>query len=111
MIFKASIAQAHGRTGTFQPGFGCTIADAVRASCSAYPFFERTTIVTGAGDHVELVDGGYCANNPTLYTTPQGTYVQPHQQTNPNGTQYDNYGARGNTNPYTGSTGKSSPRY
>jgi patatin-like phospholipase/acyl hydrolase len=67
MIFKGSIAQAHGRTGTFQPGFGCTISDAVRASCSAYPFFERTTVVTGAGDHIELVDGGYCANNPTLY--------------------------------------------
>ena len=45
------------------------------------------------------------------YTTNQGTYVQPHQQTNPNGTQYDNYGARGNTNPYYGTTGKSSPKY
>jgi patatin-like phospholipase/acyl hydrolase len=33
MIFKASIAQAHGRTGTFAPGFGCTIGDAVQASC------------------------------------------------------------------------------
>jgi patatin-like phospholipase/acyl hydrolase len=67
MIFKGSITQAHGRTGTFKPGFGCTISDAVRASCSAYPFFERTTVVTSAGDHIELVDGGYCANNPTLY--------------------------------------------
>jgi len=67
MIFKASIAQAHGRQGTFTPGFGCTIADAVRASCSAYPFFKRPVIKTSKGDHVELVDGGYCANNPTLY--------------------------------------------
>lgn len=67
MIFKASLAQAHGRHGTFVPGFGCTIADAVRASCSAYPFFNRPTIKTSKGDHVELVDGGYCANNPTLY--------------------------------------------
>ena len=25
----------------------------------------------------------------------------PHQQTNPNGTQTDNYGTRGNVNPYT----------
>jgi predicted acylesterase/phospholipase RssA len=39
MIFKASVAQSHGRMGTFAPGFGCTIADAVQASCSAYPFF------------------------------------------------------------------------
>lgn len=67
MIFKGSIAQAHGRTGTFTPGFGCTIGDAVVASCSAYPFFHRKTVTTAAGDHIELVDGGYCANNPTLY--------------------------------------------
>lgn len=67
MIFKGSVAQAHGRVGTFAPGFGCTIADAVEASCSAYPFFERKTVVTSAQDHVELIDGGYCANNPTLY--------------------------------------------
>jgi predicted acylesterase/phospholipase RssA len=67
MIFKASLAQAHGRKGTFSPGFGCTIADAVQASCSAYPFFNRKIVRTEAGDDVELIDGGYCANNPTLY--------------------------------------------
>jgi predicted acylesterase/phospholipase RssA len=73
MIFKGSLAQAHGRTGTFTPGFGCTIADAVQASCSAYPFFERKTVITAAGDHIELVDGGYCANNPTLYAIADAT--------------------------------------
>jgi patatin-like phospholipase/acyl hydrolase len=67
MIFKASIAQAHGRQGTFSPGFGCTIADAVQASCSAFPFFDRKVVTTSSGDRVELIDGGYCANNPTLY--------------------------------------------
>lgn len=67
MIFKASVAQAHGRAGTFEPGFGVSVADAVQASCSAYPFFERKTITTSKGDKIELVDGGYCANNPTLY--------------------------------------------
>ena len=67
MIFKGSIAQAHGRQGTFKPGFGCSIGDAVQASCSAFPFFDRKTVITSAGDHVELIDGGYCANNPTLY--------------------------------------------
>jgi predicted acylesterase/phospholipase RssA len=67
MIFKGSIAQAHGRTGTFAPGFGCTIGDAVQASCSAYPYFDRKTVKTHTGDEIELVDGGYCANNPTLY--------------------------------------------
>ncbi|MBR7780632.1 patatin-like phospholipase family protein [Undibacterium luofuense] len=67
MIFKGSVSQAHGRAGTFVPGFGVPIADAVKASCSAYPFFERTVIHTAMGEDVELIDGGYCANNPTLY--------------------------------------------
>jgi predicted acylesterase/phospholipase RssA len=67
MIFKGSVSQAHGRAGTFNPGFGVSIADAVQASCSAYPFFERKVVTTATGDRVELIDGGYCANNPTLY--------------------------------------------
>lgn len=67
MIFKGDIAQAHGRTGTFKPGFGVSLADAVQASCSAYPFFDRKIVTTHDGDKVELIDGGYCANNPTLY--------------------------------------------
>jgi hypothetical protein len=44
------------------------------------------------------------------YTTKSGTYVQPHQQTNPNGTTRDNYGTRGNVNPYTGKVGTKSPK-
>ncbi len=73
MIFKGSIAQAHGSEGTFVPGFGCTIGDAVQASCSAYPFFEKKLITTAAGDDIELMDGGYCANNPTLYAIADAT--------------------------------------
>jgi hypothetical protein len=45
------------------------------------------------------------------YTTTGGTYVQPHQQTNPNNTQRDNYSANGNVNPYTGAVGTRTPRY
>lgn len=67
MIFKSRQTQAHGRRATFVPGFGCSIADAVEASCSAFPFFERKIVTTAAGDKIELFDGGYCANNPTLY--------------------------------------------
>lgn len=67
MIFKGSVAHAHGRSGTFKPGFGVSIADAVQASCSAYPFFSRKLVKTSQGDTIELIDGGYCANNPTLY--------------------------------------------
>lgn len=82
MIFKGSITQAHGRMGTFVPGFGVTIADAVQASCSAYPFFDRKVVTTAAGDDVELVDGGYCANNPTLYAIADATRALGHDPTN-----------------------------
>jgi predicted acylesterase/phospholipase RssA len=48
MVFKASVAQAHGRVGTFVPFFGVTIGDAVQASCSAYPYFNIKTVTTAA---------------------------------------------------------------
>ncbi len=73
MIFKTLIGQAHGMKGSFMPGFGVKIADAVQASCSAYPYFNRKTVVTSSGDRVELIDGGFCANNPTLYAIADAT--------------------------------------
>ena len=39
------------------------------------------------------------------YTRNDGTYVQPHMRSDPNGTATDNYSYSGNTNPYTGNTG------
>ena len=45
------------------------------------------------------------------HVTSQGTYVPGHQQTNPNSTQLDNFGTRGNVNPYTGSIGTRGARY
>lgn len=67
LVFKGSVEQAHGMIATFVPGWGCTISDAVQASCSAFPFFNRKMIAKSNGDVVEAIDGGYCANNPTLY--------------------------------------------
>jgi uncharacterized protein len=67
MIFKSNISQAFGRKATFIPGFGVPLAQAVQASCSAYPFFDRIKVKTSEGEEVELFDGGFCANNPTLY--------------------------------------------
>jgi predicted patatin/cPLA2 family phospholipase len=82
MIFKTSVAQAHGRKDTFLPGFGCKIREAVRASCSAYPYFERCVLTTGQGITVELFDGGYCANNPALYAIADGVNAlrRPHAE-------------------------------
>jgi hypothetical protein len=39
------------------------------------------------------------------YEKKDGTYVAPHQQTNPNATKADNYSTKGNVNPYTGKKG------
>lgn len=73
MIFKSLQTQAHGRKATFVPGFGCKLADAVEASCSAYPFFERKLLTTSKGNEIELFDGGYVANNPALYALADAT--------------------------------------
>jgi patatin-like phospholipase/acyl hydrolase len=66
-IFKTEAEQAYSRKATFEPGFGVRIADAVQASCSAYPLFRRKIVDTTSRERVILADGGYCANNPTLY--------------------------------------------
>lgn len=73
MIFKTHVGQAHGMKGSFTPGFGVKIADAVQASCSAYPYFNRKSVLTSNGDNIELIDGGFCANNPTLYAIADAT--------------------------------------
>ena len=57
---------------------------------------------TGSNPSSHSVQGHYNSN---------GTYTQPHYQTDPNGTQSDNYSTRGNVNPFTGSTGTRTPRY
>lgn len=67
MVFKSAASQAHGRAATFLPGFGCTLANAVQASCSAYPYFDRHFVTTATGEEIELFDGGFIANNPTLF--------------------------------------------
>jgi predicted acylesterase/phospholipase RssA len=81
IIFKASADQAHGSIGSFVPFFGCSIADAVVASCSAYPFFRTCTLKTSKGE-IEAGDGGFCANNPTLYAVADATQALkiPHEQ-------------------------------
>jgi hypothetical protein len=43
------------------------------------------------------------------HTTKSGTYVAPHQATNPNSTKADNYSSKGNVNPHTGKEGTKDP--
>jgi predicted acylesterase/phospholipase RssA len=73
MIFKTNPGQAFNGKATFEPGFGCTIGDAVIGSCSAYPFFQKKFVTTDRGERVEVRDGGFVANNPTLYAIADAT--------------------------------------
>ena len=68
LIFKTDIQQAHGMKQSFKAGFDCTIEQAVRCSCSAYPFFEKMEIDTENHGEIEVIDGGFIANNSTLYS-------------------------------------------
>jgi len=45
------------------------------------------------------------------YTRSNGTYVPSHVRTMPNNTNWDNYSTKGNTNPFTGSTGHRARNY
>jgi patatin-like phospholipase/acyl hydrolase len=67
LIFKSSVDAAHGLKGTFEPGFGRTISEAVQASCSASPFFDACVLDLGAAGVVQCRDGGFAANNPSLF--------------------------------------------
>lgn len=66
LVFKSDPAAAYSLKNSFVPGFGCKLADAVRGSCSAFPFFPPVKIATANQGTVHLVDGGYIANNPAL---------------------------------------------
>ncbi|MGE3262645.1 MAG: patatin-like phospholipase family protein [Bacteriovoracia bacterium] len=67
IIFKNSVDQAHGMKATFLPGFGLTLAEAIEASCSAYPFFCPKELDLKNAGKIQAVDGGFVANNPSLY--------------------------------------------
>lgn len=48
-------------------------------------------------------------HNVNGHTRRDGTYVAPHQRTNPDSSRTNNWSSRGNTNPYTGKEGTVDP--
>ena len=73
MVFKNQVGRAHGGKASFEPGFGCSIAEAVVASCAAFPVFAKQTLSTESSGMRTVVDGGYCANNPALFALTDAT--------------------------------------
>ena len=47
----------------------------------------------------------YNTTSVSGYSRSNGTYVHPHVRTMPNNTNWDNFSTKGNSNPFTGSTG------
>ena len=73
MVFKNDVDRAHRGKGSFEPGFECTIGEAVVASCAALPFFSKQVVSKGTSGERTLVDGGFCANNPSLFALTDAT--------------------------------------
>jgi hypothetical protein len=73
--------------------------------------------VTGAAAQMwnEDMSNGARSNPNSQYVQPRatqsGTYGQGYQATNPSSTRRDNYGMRGNVNPYPGAVGTRGTRY
>lgn len=72
-IFKGEASQTYNMKSSFLPGFGCTIADAVIASSSAVPFFNEHVVDTENHGRMRLIDGGFVANNPSLFALTDAT--------------------------------------
>ncbi|QQS12387.1 MAG: patatin-like phospholipase family protein [Rhodospirillales bacterium] len=65
-VFKSYTSGAWAGSASFQPGFGRTIGEVVTASCSAYPYFHPVALNLAGSEH-ELIDGGFSANDPSLF--------------------------------------------
>ena len=80
------------------------------ASYSAVFRFLLTVFCLFAGGPIASAKGssGKSSGAPVSvrgYTRKDGTYVQPHMRSAPNGTKADNWSTLGNVNPYTGKVG------
>jgi hypothetical protein len=58
-------------------------------------------LLTFVGTYAQVHVRGYYRSN--------GTYVQPHMRSSPDGNPYNNYSYPGNTNPYTGKVATGNP--
>ncbi len=69
LIFKNYDTMAHTGKAAFIPGFGAPLTTAICSSCSAVPLFTPVSVqlANRGGEIVRAYDGGFCANNPSLF--------------------------------------------
>jgi len=81
-----------------------------------------TLATTAASAQFNARNNSYGASGYGTGSNPQSHYVQPHTapngsfygghfRSNPNPTELDNFGTRGNLNPFTGTTGTRAHRW
>ncbi len=73
MVFKRKLNQPHNGPESFLSGEGLKISDAILASCAAHPFLKQKRIATPRLEERTALDGGFTANNPTLFAIADAT--------------------------------------
>lgn len=73
-------------------------------------FFTASVFAKQSSSDGYKSNGSSKSNNVRGYTKKDGTYVAPHNRTNPNNTQRDNWTSKPNQNPYTGKDGTKEPQ-
>ncbi len=72
--------------------------------------FHRVFMVLAVGTFlVTISQGAESMTRVKGYPKKSGTYVAPHNRTNPDKSKFNNYSSKGNTNPYTGKKGTKDP--
>ena len=73
MVFKKVAHQAGEGPDGFLSCRGMKIADAIMASCAAHPFLKHKRIDLANHGERTALDGGFTANNPTLFAIADAT--------------------------------------
>ena len=97
LTMVALVAMATTSFAQFSASDLQVIEKVVNDYCSSYSMPSVTYSVPSTVNYNTTTVSGYTRSN--------GTYVQSHVRTMPNNTNWDNFSTKGNSNPFTGSTG------
>lgn len=108
-LFLSIIALVAVATSSFAQFSDSDLASIVRAmnSSSSSITYNVPSVSYSAPRVTYSIPSTVNYNTTTIsgYTRSNGTYVQSHVRTMPNTTNWDNFSTKGNSNPFTGSTG------